>query len=275
MKRPYPWKCRNCRQLQVNPVTIDYAADLEHDGRTYPVIIKNLEILRCESCGSQVLPDAAHAKLADALRCHAKLLMPSQITAQREALALSQKDFAFLLGVAPATVSRWETGGQIQQRVMNDFMRAFFDLPALRDYLAGIRGFSLAQPVARKESPPPAVAQIPTVSRSKTRRNLKRWSYIKRHSSVLRVEGSIPGTRKMLTCKAANRLSPSQSSQSAGASVCKGGPEVLALILPRTNYPVRWEPQARTRKSRPHLWAQTLPGERRTLGIRYLTAIRS
>ncbi len=146
MTRPYPWKCRNCRERRVVPVTADYSADMEHDGRVYPVTVKDLEILQCENCNARTLPDAAYARLTDELRRAAGLFTPSQIAAKRAGLGLSQKEFARLLGVAEATVSRWETGGQIQQRVMNDFMRAFFDLPPLREYLRRLRGGPPAVP---------------------------------------------------------------------------------------------------------------------------------
>ena len=54
---------------------------------------------------------------------------------KRESLGLTQKQLANLLRVADATVSRWETGGQIQQRSMDLLLRAFSDIPALRQYL--------------------------------------------------------------------------------------------------------------------------------------------
>ncbi len=145
-KRPYPWKCGKCRERRVNPVTVDYRAELEHDGRTYPVACRNLEILRCEACGNEMLPDEAYAKLNEALRFHAGLLMPSQIAEKRMALGLSQREFARLLGVASETVCRWENGGQIQQRVMNDLMNAFFKVPELREYLRRLRGLQPGVP---------------------------------------------------------------------------------------------------------------------------------
>jgi putative zinc finger/helix-turn-helix YgiT family protein len=119
---------------------------MEHDGRAYSVAVNNLAVLRCERCGAQVLPDESYARLTDSLRVQDGLLLPAQIAEKRRALGLSQKDFAELLGVAAETVSRWESGGQIQQRVMNDFMQAFFDLPALREYLMRKRGMAPATP---------------------------------------------------------------------------------------------------------------------------------
>jgi putative zinc finger/helix-turn-helix YgiT family protein len=139
MNRPYPWKCRTCREKAVKPVTVDYATEMEHDGRLYNVAVKDLAVLRCEACGAQTLPDESYEKLLDELRRQAELLMPSEITKGRERFGLSQKQFAHLLGVAPETVSRWEKGRQIQQRVMNDFMLAFFNVRELRDYLSRLR----------------------------------------------------------------------------------------------------------------------------------------
>lgn len=140
MNRPFPWKCRECRERAVSPATVDYVTELEHDGRLYPVTVNDLTVLRCEKCGSMQLPDASHERLMVALRRAAGLLTPNQITTRRSALGLNQKAFAQLLGVAPATVCRWESGGQIQQRVMNDFITAFFEVPELRAYLSKAGG---------------------------------------------------------------------------------------------------------------------------------------
>jgi putative zinc finger/helix-turn-helix YgiT family protein len=152
MQRPYPWKCPKCGERKVNPVLVDYSDVMEHDGRSYTVAVNGLEILRCEGCGNEMLPDESYEKLAEAMRFQAELLTPNQIAEKRKELGLNQKEFASLLGVAAETVSRWETGGQIQQRVMNDFMCAVFDLPELKEYLMQKRGISLPSVVKRQQS---------------------------------------------------------------------------------------------------------------------------
>jgi putative zinc finger/helix-turn-helix YgiT family protein len=134
----------------VNPVTVDYTTEMEHDGRSYTIAANDLEILRCGNCQAEQLSDESYLRLVEALRHKAGLLTPSQITQKREALGLSQKEFARLLGVASETVCRWENGGQLQQRVMNDFMQAFFALPELREYLKRLRGLA---PAKRPSSP--------------------------------------------------------------------------------------------------------------------------
>jgi transcriptional regulator with XRE-family HTH domain len=63
-------------------------------------------------------------------RREARLLTPDEIRDGREKLGLTQKQFANLLGVGEATVSRWETGAQIQQRAMDRFLRVCLASPA-------------------------------------------------------------------------------------------------------------------------------------------------
>jgi putative zinc finger/helix-turn-helix YgiT family protein len=135
MPRPYPWKCRSCGKQEVRPAIVDYSTEMEHDGRSYSLTVPNLTILECANCHNRNLPDEAFARVVGELRAKADLLTPEMIRAERKRLALTQEMLANLLGVAKETVSRWETGGQIQQRVMNDFLKAFFALPELRDYL--------------------------------------------------------------------------------------------------------------------------------------------
>src|SRR5262245_1930245 len=127
MERPYPWKCRTCRERKVNPIMVpSYSAEMEHDGRAYTVTVRDLDVLECEACHARMLPDAASKRLTEALRREAGLLMPAEIRRKRELLGLSQKLLANHLNVAAETVSRWETGAQIQQRAMDLFLRAYF-----------------------------------------------------------------------------------------------------------------------------------------------------
>ena len=58
-----------------------------------------------------------------------------EIRQGREQLGLTQKQFANLLGVGEATVSRWETGAQIQQRALDRFLRVCLASPAVVELL--------------------------------------------------------------------------------------------------------------------------------------------
>jgi putative zinc finger/helix-turn-helix YgiT family protein len=133
--KPYPWKCRTCREREVRPAEVDYSTEVEHDGRTYHVRVPGLAVLRCDACGALVLDDEALEKVSNAFRYEAGLLMPAQIRKKREALGLTQKQLAVLLGVSEWSLSRWETGAQIQQRAMNNLLKGFFDVPEFRAHL--------------------------------------------------------------------------------------------------------------------------------------------
>ena len=81
------------------------------------------------------LDDEANNRVSDALRAKAMLLTPEEIRRGREALGLTQKQMAQYLQVGESTLSRWETGGQIQQRSLDRLMRLYFHVPEARRYL--------------------------------------------------------------------------------------------------------------------------------------------
>lgn len=136
-----PRRCISCRERAVSPTVLStYTTELEHDGRTYTVSVKDLRVLQCEHCKSIVLDDDANAALSAALRREAGLLSPEEIRANRERLGMSQKQLAQYLRISESTLSRWSTGAQIQQRAMDAFLRVFFLSAEARLILAGPMG---------------------------------------------------------------------------------------------------------------------------------------
>jgi len=133
--KSFPWKCSKCRQSTVEPSRIDYTASVEHDGRAYEVRIPALDVPKCRNCGTLVMTETVNRQISEALREAAGLLSPKEIRSQREQLGLTQRQLAGRLGVAEATLSRWETGAQIQQRSLDRFLRAYFAVAELRSYL--------------------------------------------------------------------------------------------------------------------------------------------
>ena len=113
---------------------------LHHGSRirraTYTVTVPELKVPRCQSCGELVLDSAANRQITEALRQHLRLLTPGQIRTNRETLGLTQRQLASHLGIAEATLSRWETGGQIQQRALDRLLRLYFSSPSVRATLA-------------------------------------------------------------------------------------------------------------------------------------------
>jgi putative zinc finger/helix-turn-helix YgiT family protein len=136
--KPFPWRCVKCLKRDVYPATVSYTAEVNHDGRLYEVPVPVLEVPRCQSCGELVFTNHVDEQITDALRTQLRLLAPAQIRTSRKALGLLQQELAERLGVAEATISRWETGTLIQSRAMDNLLRAYFALPELRAALRGV-----------------------------------------------------------------------------------------------------------------------------------------
>jgi putative zinc finger/helix-turn-helix YgiT family protein len=117
------------------PTTLDeYRTSITHDGRPHEVVIKRFDVLKCSSCGNVALTEDGSDRVTDALRAAAGLLQPAEIRSKREALGLTQKQLAAAIRIAESTLSRWESGAQIQQRAMDLLLRAYFDLGPFREY---------------------------------------------------------------------------------------------------------------------------------------------
>src|SRR5206468_2036653 len=116
--------------------SVNYTTRVEHDGRVHTVTVPDLSMPRCPNCGHTVRDSAANQRITEALRTQLGLLSPERIRSNREALGLTQKQLADRLGIADATLSRWENGVQIQQRSLDRLMRLFFGLTEVRDRLA-------------------------------------------------------------------------------------------------------------------------------------------
>ncbi len=135
--RPFPWHCPNCLQEEVYPEVMPYTTDVMHDGRRYHLEIPEISIPKCRACGKVFISNRVDEDILRALRAQARLLMPEQIKAAREALGLKSKDLAERLGVAAETISRWERGGLIQSRAMDNLLRLYFACPPVRALLRG------------------------------------------------------------------------------------------------------------------------------------------
>jgi len=133
--RLYPKRCGKCGQKSMQLATVSYAITIEHDGRSYPVEIPTLTVPQCGNCQAISIDDEADQEISAAFRRKAGLLAPEEIRQGRERLSLTQKQFANLLGVGEATVSRWETGAQIQQRALDRFLRVCLASPAVVELL--------------------------------------------------------------------------------------------------------------------------------------------
>lgn len=95
--------------------------------------------LACSKCGEIVLRFRDAKRLhEDALAIYRKrhgLLSADEIRAIRERYSLTQADLARLLRFGGNTVSRWESGRNVQTAAMDMLLRLIRDLPGSLDYL--------------------------------------------------------------------------------------------------------------------------------------------
>ena len=95
--------------------------------------------LRCPKCGEVVLrfQDAKRLR-EDAIAIYRNkhgLLVADDIRTIRERFRLTQADLAHLLRLGANTVSRWESGRNVQTAAMDVLLRLIRDLPGSIDYL--------------------------------------------------------------------------------------------------------------------------------------------
>jgi putative zinc finger/helix-turn-helix YgiT family protein len=95
--------------------------------------------LRCPKCGEIVLRFGDSKRLhEDAIAIYRNrhgLLSTDEIRALRERFGLTQADLARLLRLGANTVSRWESGRNVQTAAMDILLRLIRDLPGSIDYL--------------------------------------------------------------------------------------------------------------------------------------------
>ncbi|MCE9531555.1 MAG: helix-turn-helix domain-containing protein [Planctomycetes bacterium] len=119
--------------------TISYDTVMNHDGRSYQVHIPNLSAPKCSNCGEISFDVVADIEIDEFFRAEAKLLTPRKIREEREKLGLTQRELAQDLDIAEETLSRWETGIQIQQRAFDKLLRGYFDDENVRAYYSRAR----------------------------------------------------------------------------------------------------------------------------------------
>lgn len=103
------------------------------------VVVPDASHLRCPQCDEVVLryDEARHLRerALETYRKEHSLLTSAEIRAIRERLGLTQAAFASLLRLGGNTVSRWESGRNVQTAAMDVLMRMIRDVPGNYEYL--------------------------------------------------------------------------------------------------------------------------------------------
>lgn len=140
--KPFPWRCPKCLKREVYAATLrDYSTRVKHDGRVHDVMVGELTVAKCRACGEAVFSNETDEQISRALRDQLGLLQPEQIRELRGS-RFTQQGLADLLGTAPETISRWETGTVIQSRAMDKFLRLFLTVPEVEEALRHPRTMS-------------------------------------------------------------------------------------------------------------------------------------
>ena len=103
------------------------------------ISVPSVPHLRCPKCGEVILrfEDARRLNL-DAMAIYRKrhgLLSADEIRAIRKEFGLTQNELARLLRLGTNTVSRWESGRNVQTAAMDVLVRLLRDLPGSVEYL--------------------------------------------------------------------------------------------------------------------------------------------
>lgn len=103
------------------------------------VMVKGVEHLRCPSCGEVVLryedARALQEQGIEAYRQQHDLLTAEEIRALRQQLGLTQAQLATLLQLGLNTVSRWESGRNVQSGALDLLLKLLRDVPGTLEYL--------------------------------------------------------------------------------------------------------------------------------------------
>ena len=125
------------------------------------VAVPSASHLKCPKCGEIVLRFQEAKRLhEDAIEIYRRkhgLLSADEIRAIRERFDLNQADLARLLRLGANTVSRWESGRNVQIAAMDTLLRLIRDLPGSIDYLRP-RHMRAAEP--RRKGRGPRTAKI-------------------------------------------------------------------------------------------------------------------
>jgi DNA-binding transcriptional regulator YiaG len=162
-KKPFPWRCTQCREQAVYGASVDYTTVMHHDLREYVVKIDGLKTPKCAKCGQVMLDMEALGVLYTELSRQANILMPEQIHEYRVQSNYTVQELATALGIHEFTVANWDDGGGIQNRSLDNLLRLFFGLPQVRELLTTHKITTLPSPAVapRKNNDNPGKKPFP------------------------------------------------------------------------------------------------------------------
>jgi putative zinc finger/helix-turn-helix YgiT family protein len=80
----------------------------------------------CKACGFSYVGEEGMEAREIAIRRHLGLLLPQEIVLLRQRCEMSQRRFAEFTRIGVASLSRWESGQQMQGAAMDSYLRLLF-----------------------------------------------------------------------------------------------------------------------------------------------------
>jgi putative zinc finger/helix-turn-helix YgiT family protein len=103
------------------------------------IAVPSASHLKCPKCGEVVLrfqeAKRLHEDAIEIYRGRHGLLSAGEIRAIRERFSMTQADLSRLLRLGANTISRWESGRNVQTAAMDVLLRLLRDLPGSVEYL--------------------------------------------------------------------------------------------------------------------------------------------
>jgi len=115
--------CPICEQVAVivewKNIVFDYGTP---DGLVTELSVV-VPVHRCSNCGFECLDDQAERIKHNAVCRHLGALTPDEIIGIRNEMGMTRSQFAELTGIGSASLSRWETGHNIQTYAYDRYLR--------------------------------------------------------------------------------------------------------------------------------------------------------
>jgi len=93
------------------------------EGEDAAILKARVVMWSCDECGEQFTEGDAEIARHDAVCAHLGRLNPAELRTIREYLGYSQDAWANFTKIGVASIKRWETGGQIQNPALDQYIR--------------------------------------------------------------------------------------------------------------------------------------------------------
>ncbi|MCM8760828.1 MAG: type II toxin-antitoxin system MqsA family antitoxin [Candidatus Omnitrophica bacterium] len=122
-------KCPLCNDGYLEDEISDHETYFREGTRNIKLVVKNLNIKRCNKCKEEFLPKEALNRVQAEKHKKRGLLTMEQLKEIRQKLGYTQEEMADLLGVGKKSYLRWEKGLYLQNKAMDRYIRLIAENP--------------------------------------------------------------------------------------------------------------------------------------------------